>query len=140
MAYWRGIPAGLILKPQAKSKIYVFECGGYRKVGIAQSIVKRHRQLQQASPHPIYLECYRTIPAAYARQIEKRVHQALREHHHRGEWFSTELAIIKEAIAGALRDVRPLIASDAAKLARRNGDRTGSAVTQEAINAGAANG
>jgi hypothetical protein len=91
---------------EPRQVVYVICSGGHGvKVGIAEDVEKRCRELQTGSPHRLRVvgcEC----PTGDARQIERRCHARLAAHRLSGEWFGVDaeaaLLVVREEIAAAL--------------------------------------
>lgn len=64
-------------------KIYFAACNGRIKVGIAQDVIARVRQIGEHLSDPI--EIIGVIPGDHKQ--EKAIHAALRDHRLKGEWF-----------------------------------------------------
>jgi len=92
------IPMAMWKSPSEMSNIYVIECAGFIKVGIAGSIEGRLQQLRAMNPLECELRHTVQVCKHYARTVETRVHMALHKlgRTHRYEWFS---ATADEAIA-----------------------------------------
>lgn len=65
-------------KPQSPALVYVLasECGGYAKVGISGDLPKRLQKLATVTPFGFRLDCFRALPGAEARKLEKSAHRA----------------------------------------------------------------
>ncbi len=87
----------------AKVALYVIQCGEFCKVGIAESPERRLRAVLSHNPFPAHLAFQMPSTAGMAPMIEHAAHQLLREHHHRGEWFtcSPDLATLALRSAAA---------------------------------------
>lgn len=77
-------------KPPMKG-VYVFECEGFYKVGIASDVVSRRHTAQTGCPFEIRIISFDLC--ADARDREIRLHHALAAagYHVRGEWFKAPL-------------------------------------------------
>jgi hypothetical protein len=72
------------LDPDAGPFVYFVATNGFVKVGWCRSDpVVRLAKLQIGSPHALQL--LGAVPGGV--ELEERVHAALRDHRHRGEWF-----------------------------------------------------
>jgi len=85
--------------------LYLLKCGNYHKIGIAENVVKRIRQLQTGNPQEI------TLVASYsskdAELHEAILHRLLRGSRAVGEWFKfseKEINLIKETYAAFNRN------------------------------------
>ncbi len=74
---------GMQRRPREGWDLYLAECRGYYKVGIAKDPDARLKDLQTGNPYPITL--IKTWPGRS--DLEKEVHDMLEQFHHRGEWF-----------------------------------------------------
>lgn len=68
-----------------KAYIYVIQCQGFVKIGIADNPKKRLSELQVGCPFK--LELVRAFASRDPRRDEKSLHHSLGKHHERGEWF-----------------------------------------------------
>lgn len=98
----RNVPIKLIDNPSGKSTIYAIRSGEYIKVGMTGSLERRLEDMRLFNPHPISVVLYRTVDAAYARMIEKRLHEMLREWHHSREWFTAPVEEIRKSVKLAI--------------------------------------
>jgi len=65
--------------------VYVLECDGFVKIGIAKSVPKRMAGIQTGSPHDVeFLGMFPTISPA---EDEANLHRHYSEFRKRGEWF-----------------------------------------------------
>lgn len=71
---------------QPSNRIYVFECGGYFKIGVCRNVRARIKNLECTNPHPVSVEYY--VACEKALQVEKETHKRLKEKRHRNEWFT----------------------------------------------------
>ncbi len=69
------------------SLIYFIRAGDYVKVGLSSHWMFRARvaSIQTGNPHKV--QVLRVIKSRRPRFDEKRMHNALRQYHARGEWF-----------------------------------------------------
>jgi hypothetical protein len=66
--------------------LYVIQCQGYSKIGIANSVEARMAQLQTGNPYPLLLtDCYEFPNAG---PIEQSLHQRFAAKSHALEWFN----------------------------------------------------
>jgi hypothetical protein len=82
--------------------VYVIECEGFTKVGIAQQMESRLKAMQSGNPFPIHVVFSARIPAKIASDVERAAMVALERDHHHGEWFRAApreaLAAVSEAM------------------------------------------
>lgn len=95
-----------LTNPRKTACIYAIKCEHFFKVGITTNKDARLATLSRMNPFDLSCELYRTIPYRHAHFIEKHVHDALSEWHHRGEWFTASLPEIKSALVNAIRAAR----------------------------------
>lgn len=84
--------------------VYGFQCQGFIKVGVAQSLGTRRKQLQAGNPFPlkIVLNC-RCVDGAY--YLERRIHEILAEHAIGREWFAITPQQLRDAVERAKIDL-----------------------------------
>jgi predicted GIY-YIG superfamily endonuclease len=71
--------------------VYLLESGGYFKIGVADNIKTRLKNLQTGNPHPIRLrQSFNLGTRDAAIQVEKGLHKLLRPINKSGEWFKIE--------------------------------------------------
>lgn len=70
-------------RKQKEGDLYMVECLGYYKIGIAIDVKERISNMQTGNPFPIRL--VKTWPGRA--DLEREVHEMLDQYHHRGEWF-----------------------------------------------------
>lgn len=68
-----------------KSYLYVIQCHEFIKIGIADNPKRRLGELQVGCPYKLTL--IRCFASKTPRADERRLHELLRKHHERGEWF-----------------------------------------------------
>lgn len=73
-------------KKITKPKVYVVECEGHYKIGMALDPYSRIREMQVGCPFPLKLMM--TIAHANAKTLESKLHQLYRRHRVRGEWYA----------------------------------------------------
>lgn len=76
--------------------LYIMECDGYYKIGVACNVFERRDTLQCGSPHEINI-----IEAAWLSnpyRAESALHRELKKHRVIGEWFNVDLKIIKNML------------------------------------------
>lgn len=89
--------------------IYVIaEDGGqFIKIGIAEDIHRRHRQLQGSNARKLLLaHSHGPTTREIAKQWEYRTHALLAEHRRSGEWFACSADAAIDAIVAAVRYVK----------------------------------
>lgn len=69
--------------------IYFVQSGEFVKVGIAYDVKRRLVELRAGAPRGLVLRGQRAAPAAFARQIERQAHTALKDFAIGREWFKT---------------------------------------------------
>lgn len=68
--------------------VYLLESAGCYKIGIAENVEKRIRQLQTGNPHKITLKYSCQVKdREQALRIESRFHEILRRFNKSGEWY-----------------------------------------------------
>lgn len=87
-------PRGLFSAPDPLTAVYVIGCRktGAVKIGIAQSVISRIKQLQTGFPHPLKLYGAFYTKRLWAELIERACHDTLKDagSHMTGEWFTAE--------------------------------------------------
>ena len=69
--------------------VYLLECDGKTKIGVAKSISNRIASLQTGNPYEIVLlKEYKVHSEVAARAIEKTLHSMFKDKALRGEWFN----------------------------------------------------
>jgi hypothetical protein len=75
--------------------LYVMQCEGFHKVGIAANVAQRHAAIQAHNPLPVRVRHTREFSSRlYALMVEAQAHKALVAHRVHGEWFSADYAHI----------------------------------------------
>jgi hypothetical protein len=100
----KGRPRWGDMAPGEMVFLYAVRCEQFLKIGISHNIPQRIAGMQADNPFKITLALYRTIRHEAANTIETAVHQALAAFHVRGEWFSCDLSVAKEAIRRAIAE------------------------------------
>ena len=67
-------------------RVYVVECDGYYKIGIAGDVNKRISQISAMNPNGVDIVC-NSVPLLQAHRIEKYLHKTYRKNQINGEWF-----------------------------------------------------
>lgn len=77
--------------------VYLLECDGKTKIGIAKSISSRIASMQTGNPYEIILKAeYRVESEVKARELEKELHTKYSSKQLVGEWFNLDTDDIKE--------------------------------------------
>lgn len=71
--------------------IYLIECEGKYKIGVAKDIGQRVKTLQAANPSKITAITSYRVETAKALDVEKSVHKILERLNIRGEWFDLDI-------------------------------------------------
>ena len=103
--------------PDEPISVYVIECAGYAKIGIAADPIARVLELNTGSPIRAELYRHRTFASrVIAREIEGRLHRIFRSRRTNGEWFDITPAEAWEALKRQkpLRLVNPKARHDSA--------------------------
>lgn len=66
------------------------------KIGFSNNPKRRLKDLQTGHPNQLTIHYIEAIPKDQVKSIEKSIHEVLRPHREKGEWFNLEL---HEAIA-----------------------------------------
>lgn len=85
-----------IPKPLRKLSIYLIECNGYHKIGVAHNLGGRLNTLQTGSPHRQWLIYHKRVLNPY--KIELELHQMFPTQRIRGEWFALDSKDIERLI------------------------------------------
>ena len=97
------------------SYIYGLQCGAFIKIGRAENIGKRLRDLRLGNPHPITIVLRRRHPRAAL--VERLMHRILREEAVGREWFRISPADARMVAAHAIEKVNERLAQEQAWLA-----------------------
>jgi len=90
-------------KPDRPTSVYIIECAGHVKIGVAVDPRNRLAAINTGTPVVASLFATRQFDARLiAHNVESRLHQMFRSHRANGEWF----AIAPEAAWEALRSIR----------------------------------
>ena len=84
-------------KKPARKSIYIMECAGRIKIGVAANVRSRRSALQSGNPGPVTLVWSSLVGDAFL--IEMQAHAILSVHRIGGEWFDCS----REAAIGAVR-------------------------------------
>ena len=98
------VPISYSDNADAKGYIYIFECAGHFKVGLARDVERRRLDLQPGCPFPIRLVAYRSMPAYLCPEAEALAHHALAQWHVHSEWFLADKAVVRAAVHAASRE------------------------------------
>lgn len=99
--------------------IYVMECEGFVKVGIARDPDKRARHMTTDNPFPVAVRFRRSVPIGYASHAEHHAHKLLEAKHHRNEWFRCTTREAAEAIVAGIRTAARIERAEAADARER---------------------
>lgn len=70
------------------TSVYIIECAGYCKIGVARNPEDRLRSINTGAPVRATLYRTREFPASLvARHVESHLHRLFRPHRSNGEWF-----------------------------------------------------
>lgn len=86
--FW--LPSNLHRNEGLVTMLYFLQSRDLLKIGIANDMEKRLKQYRLHNPHPLTLHKVRPLPRPFAREAERRIHEALKEHAHHGEWFTAD--------------------------------------------------
>lgn len=93
---------GATMRP---TSVYVMECAGYTKIGVAFNPAKRLKEINTGAPVRAVLVTAREFECSQvAHEVELRLHRVFARHRSNGEWFD----ITPARAARALRQVSPL--------------------------------
>lgn len=103
-------PPGAVLSypriQHQKTFIYVIECAGLFKIGLAKNLSVRLATFETGNPLPLKTFAFRRVPAISATLVESWLHQHFAKSRLRGEWFALNPAEIRPALKMALRHGR----------------------------------
>ena len=71
--------------------IYLIECEGKYKIGVAKDVGQRVKTLQAANPSKITVITSYRVETAKALDVEKSIHKILERLNIRGEWFDLDI-------------------------------------------------
>jgi biotin operon repressor len=91
--------------PEPDGFVYVMQLGEQCKVGIAQDVEKRRRNLTNSSGHEVALVQQFPMKISEARKVEAQAHEALQESRTKGEWFACSAEAATRAVQSALEGV-----------------------------------
>lgn len=74
--------------------LYIIKCDKYYKIGIASNIDSRLNSLQCGNPFELEVVC--AFRVKKARQLEKDLHNGLRQFNHKREWFILDTDFIED--------------------------------------------
>lgn len=69
------------------SVVYIIRSGEFLKVGVADDLARRVREMELGNPHGLTVMAYRTVPRPLVRQIEQHLHAHFAERAVGREWF-----------------------------------------------------
>lgn len=78
-----------VTEPDPFSCTYVYFCefNGKTKVGIAEDVDRRLKQLSAGNPDGLQMRYARKVPKGIAYQVERKIHERLRDYTVGREWF-----------------------------------------------------
>jgi hypothetical protein len=82
-----------------KSFVYVMECAGLVKIGVAKNVSRRKDMLQVGNPLEISVFYSRAFEARRAREVERAAHRVFTPQRIRGEWFEVSPDKARDFIA-----------------------------------------
>lgn len=88
------------------SHVYIISSGPYLKIGKANNVEGRRREIQCGNPMECKIEHVVPVPASAARYAESLVHAALADYRHMGEWFHIEVDAARAAVEKACAEAR----------------------------------
>ena len=86
-----------------KGTIYVVECAGFYKIGLATDFKKRFRGIDFAVPLPVTKIATRTVPLAGMAYAEAWLHEQFKNRRVKGEWFAISEAEVLRLMEKAVR-------------------------------------
>lgn len=88
------------------SHVYIISSGPYLKIGKANNVDARRREIQCGNPMECKIEHVVPVPASVARHAESLSHAALSVYRHMGEWFHVSVEVARSAVEAACIDAR----------------------------------
>jgi Rha family phage regulatory protein len=85
------------VRMKKSDKLYIVKCGDFYKIGISHNVSKRIKGMQTGNPYLIELIDTYTIGHNVS-NIEARLHVLFESDNIRGEWFSTPIDEIRQAV------------------------------------------
>jgi len=86
----------------SETYLYVIECEGFLKIGLASDVDRRLKSFTTGSPFELSVVYKRVLEHREAARLAERVaHESLHEHHERLEWFSCNKKTAVEACDSA---------------------------------------
>ena len=83
--------------------VYILECEGYHKIGVAADVNRRVNSMESGNPLQINIIFRAGYPSnRISRDIEKSIHKELEEYKHKKEWFILSEEQV-EYVKGVLR-------------------------------------
>lgn len=90
--------------------LYVMECGGKVKIGIAANVEARIGHMQPGNPIKIEVRHTRQFATrTAARNVERSLHSRFAEKRIWGEWFDIAVEVAVEAVLAAGEDAEPVL-------------------------------
>lgn len=95
----RGRTGAKRLPKDQPTYVYVMTSGGRSKIGLTADLLKRKRQLQNASGLDIVLRTHRLFSSlASATAVEAKLHRRFSRWRQKGEWFGVAVSKVAEAL------------------------------------------
>jgi len=90
-AAFMALPRPYTYDRRQRTSLYVIDCQGMLKVGIAASVEKRLAAIQACNPVPLRVRHTREFSSKlYALMVEAAAHKSLAPYHLHGEWFKAD--------------------------------------------------
>lgn len=86
--------------------IYLIECEGFVKIGVAVRPLNRLAELQIGNPFPLSIAELVEVAEGIAYRIERRAHAEIAHARHKGEWFKVSVPEASKAVARACDVIR----------------------------------
>lgn len=92
--------------PYSDPRVYIYgiKCGDLIKVGISKSIARRLKDFRLGNPQPMEVVFKRHAYLAFSKQIERAMHEYLKEYAVGREWFRCTVEDVKAASRHATID------------------------------------
>ncbi len=84
---YRRVPYRYLESPGAKISIYAIKCGEFVKIGIANNVRRRLKEIDLCNPYRATVALQAEVAACLALKVERTLHKAFNECRHRREWF-----------------------------------------------------
>lgn len=86
-------------KKKPKSYVYLMECNGIYKIGVAKDVEKRRKQLQTSTPFQIETRG-KSMLMEDAYKEEERLHEYYAQYNIGGEWFDLPEMVVLDILVG----------------------------------------